>query len=338
MSIAGRIARATGTLIPAALARPFGAPATVFFHGVEPELSDPEIQINQHRKDDFAAILRLIKRDFDVLPLAALTDVLKQPAKHSRALFLMSDDGYANALTVAADMLSEFALPWTLFISTHHIDTGALNPMTTARGFFLLAPNGDYEIPHFGTLSLSSDRAVAGRQILPRLKSLPAAPAGEAIAAMQAVLTDAGIDIAQRFPSERFLTWDQIRALDRRGVEIGAHADWHWPMHDEQTADHLREQAVRPKLRIEKEIGPCRAFAYPFGQRADVSPSAWRAVRDAGYDAAFTTIAGTLDVCENRWLLPRYGLEPRESNLAAQIPLMRANNARLRQWQSRIGT
>jgi peptidoglycan/xylan/chitin deacetylase (PgdA/CDA1 family) len=338
VSIAGRIARATGTLVPAALARPFGAPAAVFFHGVEPRLTDPAIQINQHALDAFENIARLLKRDFDVLPLAALGDVLKHPAKHSRALFLMSDDGYANTLSVAADVLETFALPWTLFVSTHHIDTGMLNPMTIARAFFLLAPEGQYDIAQLGAVVLGGERKAPTRQMLDTLKSLDAVRATEAVAAMQIVLDQAGIDLPQRLPSERFLTWPQIRQLNNRGVEIGAHADWHWPMHENQSKDYLREQALRPKQRIEKEIGPCRAFAYPFGQRADVSRAAREAVRDAGYDYAFTTMAGTLDAGTDNWLLPRYGLSPQESNLAARLPVMRAANARLRKWQSRIGT
>lgn len=338
MSMAGRIARATGTLIPAALARPFGAPAAVFFHGVEPQLANRTIQTNQHTLDAFENIARLLKRDFDVLPLAALADVRKQPAKHGRALFLMSDDGYANTLTVAADVLGSFALPWTLFVSTHHVDSGMLNPMTVARAFFLLAPEGEYHIPHLGTLVLNGERETLAGRMLPRLKTLDATRANEAVAAMQTALDKAGINVAQHFPSERFLTWDQIRQLDNRGVTIGAHADWHWPMHENQTADYLREQAVRPKRRIEEEVGPCRAFAYPFGQRSDVCRAAWEAVRDAGYAHAFTTIAGTLDAGSNDWLLPRYGLAPQEPNLAAMLPVMRANNARLRQWQFQIGT
>jgi peptidoglycan/xylan/chitin deacetylase (PgdA/CDA1 family) len=338
MSMAGRIARATGTFIPAALARPFGAPAAVFFHGVEPQLTDPAIQTNQHRLDAFENIARLIKRDFDVLPLAALADVRKRPGKHGRALFLMSDDGYANTLSVAADVLGDLKLPWTLFVSTHHIDTGVLNPMTIARAFFLLAPEGRYDIAGLDAFVLSGEREAPAHRLPGILKSLDAARANQAVAAMQAVLTAAGIDLAKRFPSERFLSWDEIRTLDRRGVEIGAHADWHWPMHEGQPAEYILEQAMRPKRRITQEIGACRAFAYPFGQRPDIARAAWQAVRDAGYDHAFTTIAGTLDAGSNNWLLPRYGLAPQEPNLTALLPVMRANNGRLRQWQSHIGT
>jgi peptidoglycan/xylan/chitin deacetylase (PgdA/CDA1 family) len=145
------------------------------------------------------------------------------------------------------------------------------------------------------------------------------------------------MDLKAKYPSETFLTWDQVRALDREGVTIGAHADVHWAMHEDQPTDFLHEQALRPKQRIEKEVGHCRFFAYPFGNRGDVGRGAWEAVRDAGYDYAFTTIAGTLNASTNPWLLPRYGLAPQETNLAAFLPVLRANNGRLRNWQSQIG-
>ncbi len=342
MSTIGQIARTASRWIPAALAEPFAGPTAVFFHGVERKVEDGWMQDTQHAFDDFADIARSLKRDHDVLPLSALADVLKNPQLHSHAVFLMSDDGYANTLSLAADVLGGYDLPWTLFVSTHHIDTGDLVPLLTARAFFLTAPQGQYEIPHLrGPIVLESpaQREELARRQRHHLKMLDAVRAQEALAAMQAELTKAGLgNIAQNYPSEHFLTWPEVLALHERGVEIGAHADTHWAMHDSQSECWLREQAERPKRRIEQEIGSCRAFAYPFGNRGDVGRKAWHAVRDAGYEYAFTTIAGTLDAGSNKWLLPRYGLAPKEPNLAALLPVLRTNNRRLRQWQSRIGT
>ena len=336
MSTFGRLARLTGNWIPAALARPFGAPTAVFFHGVEKTICDPVLQTNQHRLDAFEDMARLMKRDFDVLPLTALSDVLKRPEKHARALFLMSDDGYANTLSNAAPVLKSHGLSWTLFVSTHHIDTGDLTPPTLTRLFFLEAAAGDYALPHLPPFLLADDREALAEAAWKTLKYMDATHATETLVAMKAAL--AGIDVKTKYPSETFLNWDQVRALKQDGVEIGAHADWHWAMHDGQPADFLREQAMRPKQRVESEIGLCRFFAYPFGNHGDVGRGAWQAVRDAGYEAAFTTVAGTLDAGANLWLLPRYGLAAEETNLAAFLPVLRANNARLKTWQSQIGT
>ena len=341
MTRIGRISRLTGAWIPAALARPFGAPTAVFFHGVEQQLCDPALQINQHRLDAFEDVARLLKRDFDVLPLRAMADVLKRPEKHSRALFLMSDDGYANTLTTAAPVLKAYGLPWSLFVSTHHIDTGEFTPPTLTLIFFLEAPRGSHDLPYFDTpviLGAPQQRAAEATEAWKHLKNMPIAHAARTLEFMKRVLAKTGVDLKEKYASETFLTWDQVRALERDGVEIGAHADSHWAMHEGHAPEFLREQALRPKQRIEKEIGACRFFAYPFGQREDIGRGAWEAVRDAGYENAFTTISGTLNASANPWLLPRYGLAAEESNLAAFLPVLRANNPRLREWQSRIGT
>jgi len=338
MTTLGRLARWTGNWIPAALARPFGAPTAVFFHGVEPRIGDPLLQVNQHRLDAFEGMARLMKRDFDVLPLVALRDVLKAPEKYPRALFLMSDDGYANILTTAAPILDAMRLPWTLFVSTHHIDTGEFTPPTLTRLFCREAPAGEYKIPYLGTVvpGIAEERESLTEWAWERLKALDGLRANEALDAMKTALGD--IDLKSAYPSESFLTWDQIRELRARGVEIGAHAHQHWAMHGGQSRAWLTGQALQSKLRIEQEVGACRFFAYPFGNRGDVGRMAWEVVRDAGYENAFTTVAGSLDASANPFLLPRYGLAPEENNLAAFLPVVRANNARLQSWQSEIGT
>ena len=332
MSRFGQIARELGRFIPAEAVRPFGRPAAVFFHGVEPAIRDPRLQHNHHAADDFRAIAATLTRDFDVLPLAALTDVLKAPERHPRALFLMSDDGYANTLSVAADILEEARLPWTLFASTHHVATGARNPVFLAGLFCFEAPSGVYDIPHLPRPFILGDErdGVADRTVR-QLRALDMVSAQQAVDAMMAAFDAA--PLLEQFASDAFLDWEGLRALKARGVEIGAHAHRHWPMNDAQAPSMLHEQAFAPKALIEAEVGPCRYFSYPFGNKGDVSRGAWQAVRDAGYAAAFTTLAGTLEAQANPYLLPRFELTARGNHLTALISLLRAGNRRVAQWQ-----
>lgn len=338
----GHMGRKLGGWIPPALsqilAHGLGRPAAVFFHGVEPVTRDPHVQVNHHEVPVFRAIMAALKRNFDVLPLAELDDALAHPERHRRTVFLMSDDGYANTLSVAQPILEEMGLPWTLFVSTRHIDTRDRNPIFLARLFFHYMPAGRYAIPHLPAVDLEdAAREAMTHAGIACLVALDMGRANEAVAAMVAALTGAGLaPLIEQFSSESFLTWPQVRELHRRGVEIGAHAHWHWPLNAAQTVEQLREQACRPRQRIEAEIGPCRYFAYPFGNTGDVSGAAWRAVRDAGYEAAFTTVSGTPEVEQNRFLLPRYGIGPDETHLASLIPLLSAGNRRLTRWQKEL--
>ena len=213
MTTIGRLSRLTGNWIPAALARPFGAPTAVFFHGVEQRISDPGLQVNQHRLDAFEDVARLLKRDFDVLPLRAMADVLKRPTKHARALFLMSDDGYANTLTTAAPVLKAYGLPWTLFVSTHHIDTGDFTPPTWARLFAMEAPEGGYKLPHLENpiiLNSYEQRAALADDVWKRLKNMAFPQAQETLAAIKALnMPDATISIELEYAPdpEKIVDW-----------------------------------------------------------------------------------------------------------------------------------
>src|ERR1043165_5886794 len=120
----------------------------VFFHGVEREIFDPALQENHHAIEDFHAIAAGLKIHFDVRPLSDLEGALARPQRHRRTVFLMSDDGYANTLHTAADVLGDLELPWTLFVSTQHIDNGEPNPMFVAGLFFRRAPDGRYDLPN----------------------------------------------------------------------------------------------------------------------------------------------------------------------------------------------
>ena len=328
--------RAAVRQVPPAALKAFGRPAALFFHGVARQIRDPRIQINQHSAEALRRIARSLKENFDVLPLAALGDVSRAPDKHTKAVFLMSDDGYANTLTVAADILEEFKLPWTLFLSTQHIETGEWNPLTLARLFFFYAPAALYSLGGFD-VELGGDRTELASQAIAKLRAQPAEQTRAVFDAMRKALMDARLGhLFEDFASEDFLNWDQAAELARRGVEIGAHAHWHWPMNGAQSVDTLREQAMRPKELITRKLGACRYFAYPFGNTADVSREARRAVRDAGYEAAFTTLSGTLDGTQDRWLLPRYGIPLNEANIASVVPTLRAGNMRLRNWQREL--
>ena len=309
------------------------------FHGVTPRISDDRIEINHHARDAFYRIGKTLSRQFQVLPLEALEDARKRPERHTRTVFLSSDDGYANTLSQAADILDELKLPWSLFIATHHIETGELNPLFIARLFFFFAPPGSYSIRHLAKpIVLGKRRTTVAAQTISRLKQLDAKMAREAVAAMADALPGTTRqELVSRFSSERYLRWDEVAALAKRGVEIGAHAHWHWPMNAAQSEATIAEQVEKSRALVASHVGCCRFFAYPFGNAGDISREAWRMVRDAGCVAAFTTKSATLDASGNDWLLPRYVLKGREPNLPSLLPLLRMGNSRLRNWQRELG-
>jgi peptidoglycan/xylan/chitin deacetylase (PgdA/CDA1 family) len=336
MSIIKPIARQVAKFVPLGLLKPLARPAVVYFHGVEHAGSDTELEQIHHQTDVFEQIIRTLNCSYVFLPMQSLGDVLKQPDRYRNCLFLTFDDGYANNLFVA-DVLEGLCIPWTLFVSTDHVEKAEPDPIFLARLFFMHALPGTYALPYFSfhviLASLRQRKRMMDRGIA-ELKSLDAVRAEECLVVMKERLGhEKLVELVAETPSKRFLSWDQVRYLRNRGAEIGSHASIHWSMHEAQPKTYLREQAVLSKSQIEAEVGPCNYFAYPFGRRSDCSNSAWHAVRDAGYSHAFTAIPGTLDASRNPWLLPRYGIGMRDTSADTIIPMLRANNWRFRRWQ-----
>ena len=160
----------------------------------------------------FEEIAKFLWGNFEVLPFDRMADALRRPDANRRAVFLMCDDGYANNLR-AADILESFGLPWTLFVSTWHIDTAERSPVFIARLFALFAPEGRHEIPHLGTVRLGSgrDEAIADRLVL-RLKALDAAKAGEAVA----------VDAEVRWPTFRLCSSGSVPTRSSHGIKFGS--------------------------------------------------------------------------------------------------------------------
>jgi peptidoglycan/xylan/chitin deacetylase (PgdA/CDA1 family) len=99
------------------------------------------------------------------------------------------------------------------------------------------------------------------------------------------------------------MTWQTLRELAERGVEIGSHTISHAHL-PELGEDELLAELRQSRERIEDELGrPCRFLAYPYGHHDARVDAACRA---AGYTAAFTLEPPT--GAFEPWAVPRVGI------------------------------
>lgn len=85
------------------------------------------------------------------------------------------------------------------------------------------------------------------------------------------------------------LTREEILEMAGHGIEFGSHSVNHKLLHEIPAAE-VKQEVEQSKREIEALIQkPCRVFAYPAGF---FSETAKRAVKDAGYIGAFSTIYG----------------------------------------------
>jgi peptidoglycan/xylan/chitin deacetylase (PgdA/CDA1 family) len=93
-----------------------------------------------------------------------------------------------------------------------------------------------------------------------------------------------------------FLDWDEASALAAEGIEFGGHGVTHVPLDQIERDAMRREIAESAEAMRAHGLAPV-AFAYPFGRYDE---EVKRAVREAGYPAAFTVMKGGGDAFEIR--------------------------------------
>ncbi len=113
---------------------------------------------------------------------------------------------------------------------------------------------------------------------------------------------------------ERLMTADQVRLLPGYGVDVGVHGMDHTllPGLDDEA---LSTQVVASRDALTEILGHApRAFAYPEGKFDD---AAVRAVRDTGYEVAFSVEEGG-----DRFTVPRRAINTRDSVVTFGVKLM----------------
>jgi peptidoglycan/xylan/chitin deacetylase (PgdA/CDA1 family) len=118
-----------------------------------------------------------------------------------------------------------------------------------------------------------------------------------------------------------------LEMLERSGLEIGAHSRSHRSLTGVDARDLAGETAgVATDLEGTGLRSP-RLFAYPHG---DHSPEVRRAVRQAGYAAAFTVSPGRILLSSDRYALPRVDIRRHHTGLRFRLRVALLSGGRLR--------
>ncbi len=252
--------------------------------------------------DTFRWQMELLASWFNVLPLHEAVQMLHTERMPPRAVAITFDDGYRSTHDLALPVLRHFGLPATVFVTSGHVDKGNMWNDRIIEAVQML-PDGPLDLRDLGlgAFSLRSvdDRMAAIGLLTERSKYLPPHERSHVIERLAAMAGD-------RMTPELMLTRDMLLNLDRNGVEIGAHTVSH-PILTSLDDATARAEIVRGKQDLEAILGkPVRLFAYPNGKVGmDFDHRHVAMVREAGFDAAFTTAVGAITSDQDRFQLPR---------------------------------
>jgi peptidoglycan/xylan/chitin deacetylase (PgdA/CDA1 family) len=109
-------------------------------------------------------------------------------------------------------------------------------------------------------------------------------------------------------------TPDQIRAMAAAGVELGAHTRRHVDLGAIADETQLRDEIVGSKRDLESITGhTVRYFAFPYGMRRNLSPTAFRVAFQAGYWGVCSAYGGYNRPGDDPFHIHRIHADPRWS-------------------------
>jgi peptidoglycan/xylan/chitin deacetylase (PgdA/CDA1 family) len=280
---------------------------------------------------NFSEHLMVLKRNAFPIRLDRLVDAHLDGKIQDRATVVTFDDGYANNLYEAKPILEHHDVPATVFVATGYIghrreywwdelDRALLRPGRLPERLDLvisgehhrwdLAAAVDYgEEEHRRNSDMADGEPRPGTRIsfyFSVWERLHPLPEREREMAMEKILAWANAGRAAR-QTHRPLDADEVRILEGGGlVEIGAHTVHHLSLSSHSPAVQ-REEIQGGKGELEEVLGhPVTSFSYPFGQfRKDTATL----VRRAGFSCACTTEEEPVWNLNDRFQLPRFGVE-----------------------------
>ena len=246
--------------------------------------------------------MELLARCFNVLPLHDAVQLLRNGRLPPRAVCITFDDGYRSVHDLALPILKELGLPATVFVTTGYVGGGNMWNDRIIEAVQSL-PGGRLDLTplNLGVYPLGSlaERQKTVQALTEASKYLPPQARLDLIKRLEQLV---GADLDHGL----MLTAEMVVALDRAGIEIGAHTISHPILTSLEDASALQEIAGG-KQALEAIIGkPVRLFAYPNGKIGkDFDERHMRMAREAGFAAAFTTSMGAVTSAQDLFQLPR---------------------------------
>lgn len=203
------------------------------------------------------------------------------------------DDGYRSCHDVALPILRAVGMRATFFVATGYVNDRKLYWWERIAICLSQARRESATIMFPRTVEVRPKEPGAQRVLADLIKDTPNLDIkrflDELCAAFGVEWSD---DIEATHANNLIMSWDQVRALSRAGMDVESHGRWHRVL---QTLDHglLHDELAGSKRDLESQLGrPCRAIAYPVGRRIAHVRRLRDAVELAGYRIGMSNASG----------------------------------------------
>lgn len=292
-------------------------PRIVFWHGVDYNVNHL-VEAEMAEFSNFQKQIEYINKHFEIISISEMTERIKRKEYSGKEIVLSFDDGYRNNLTVVAPFLKNLNLPFTVYVSTHHIETGDFFPTSLARLIVWGSEVEKIDLPSIqlsATLKTMEDKMQLAKKLSNILKTRPLKEVNALYSELRNIISTMQLDcLYEKHSTLKPMSWDEVKTLhDNFDCTIGAHCVDHLCCHANQSIDVVKEQIFQSKSIIESKLGiKCTQFAYPNGSLTEESN---KIVLDAGFEMGVSTKPTRIELASTIAAIPRICL-PSDLNIA----------------------
>lgn len=210
------------------------------------------------------------------------------------------DDGYLSCHDVALPILRAVGVRATFFIATSFVSERRLYWWERIALLLGRTERKTIDLAYPAALSFRLDDPLIHEKLTDIVKNTAELDVerflGELAAALDVEWTS---EIETAHANHLIMTWDQVRALARAGMDVESHGRRHRVL---QTLDDaaLEDELAGSRRELEAQLGrPVRALAYPVGRRINGERRIREALAAAGYQIGMSNQSGV-----NHWWPP----------------------------------
>ncbi|MBA3398277.1 MAG: polysaccharide deacetylase family protein [Deltaproteobacteria bacterium] len=217
------------------------------------------------------------------------------------------DDGYRSCHDVALPILRAVGVRATFFISTSFVTERRLYWWERISLLIANAPRVTATINYPQPIELDRNDPSLRHQLTKLIKNTASLDVDRFLDELfDAFGLEWSPKIEAAYADGLIMTWDQVRALTRAGMDVESHGRRHRVLQtlDEETLD---DELAGSRADLEFQLGrPIRAVAYPVGRRIARDTRIRDAIASAGYRIGLTNASGVNRV----WPLAMRGVLP----------------------------
>lgn len=269
---------------------------TLAYHRVGVAAEQPfDDELFSATAEGFRAQVRYLRDHFDMVRVDDLLEATRSghlSLKRPSALITF-DDGYRDNCEVAMPILRELGVPAVFFVAAGYIDQPRLTWWDRVAYIVKRTDRSVLELDYPVALTIDLRTVARTQAIRHILRAYKRTAEIDQQRFFERLGEHAGVPVDDAsLGRDLFMSWDQVRALSRAGMEVGAHTYSH-PVLSRIPPQAQRLELSRAKERLEAETGtPVRLMAYPVGGPDAFGDVTKQLARETGYRLAFSYYGG----------------------------------------------